>query len=300
MRPDWIAVDWGTSNLRAWAMTEAGEPLAEARSDRGMGRLRREDFEGALRDIIGDWLGGGRMPVLICGMAGARQGWAEAGYARVPGPPLAKGLTPAPSGPDLDVRIVPGLAQDDPPDVMRGEETQVAGFLALNPGWDGVLCLPGTHSKWVRLSAGEVVGFRSFMTGELYAAIAAHTVLRHSLAGEGWDEGAFAAALTEGMARPEALASRLFAIRAESLLTALSPAAARARLSGLLIGAEIQAARGWWLGERVALIGTGRLAGHYRAALAMQGVDAALTDDTAVTLAGLQAARREQTGERGT
>lgn len=290
VRPDWIAVDWGTSNLRAWAMAGDGRALAEACSDRGMGRLRREEFEGALRDIVGDWLGDGAMPVLVCGMAGARQGWVEAGYGHVPCPPLANGLTVAPSGPDLDVRIVPGLAQADPPDVMRGEETQVAGFLALHPGWDGVLCMPGTHSKWVRLSAGEVVGFRTFMTGDLYAAIGAHTVLRHSLAGEGWDEGAFAAALAEGIARPEALATRLFSIRAEALLTGLSPAAARARLSGLLIGAEMQAARGWWLGERVALIGAGRLAGHYRAALAAQGVEAAMTDAKAVTLAGLRAA----------
>lgn len=292
MGAEWFAVDWGTSNLRAWAIGADGAVLGHARSDRGMGRLSPDGFEPALRELLAPWTEG-PAEVVVCGMAGARQGWIEAPYATVPCPPLPPGLTRAPTRtPGLSVGIIPGLCQRRPADVMRGEETQIAGFLALDPGWEGVLCLPGTHTKWVAVSAGEVVGFRTAMTGELFASLSRETVLRHALAGaEGLDSAAFDAALSDSLSAPEALALRLFAIRAESLLDGLPPAAARARLSGLLLGAELAATRPWWLGRRIAIIGTGTVAGLYARALAAQGVPAETADNDRVTLAGLMAAR---------
>lgn len=286
---DWIAVDWGTSHVRAWAM--AGDrPVAQAASDRGMGKLAPEGFEPALLDLIRDWTDGAA-DVVACGMVGARQGWIEAPYAMAPCPALPEGFVSAPAlTPGLRVRIVPGVAQDRPADVMRGEETQIAGFLALNPGWDGTLCLPGTHTKWVQVSAGEIVSFQTVMTGELFATIGGQTVLRHSLTGEGWDDSAFHAALSDALSHPERLTARLFGIRAEGLLHGLPPAAARARLSGLLIGAELAATRARWLGAQIAIIGAGGLARTYAAALAAQGAPAALADNDTVTLAGLIAA----------
>jgi 2-dehydro-3-deoxygalactonokinase len=182
---DWIAVDWGTTHLRAWAMAEDGTVRAEARSDDGMGHLARDAFEPALLSLIEPWLGAGPMDVLACGMVGSRQGWVEAPYVAVPAKPT--NLTPVPvttRDPRLRVSILPGLKQDAPPDVMRGEETQIAGFLAAALGFDGVLCLPGTHAKWVQISAGEVVSFRTFMTGELFDLLSAVSVLRHSVAAE--------------------------------------------------------------------------------------------------------------------
>ncbi len=104
------------------------------------------------------------------------------------------------------------------------------------PGFDGVLCLPGTHSKWVHLSAGEVVSFQTFMTGEMFALLSEQSVLRHGMAGEGWDEAAFDEGVSDALSRPERIGARLFALRAEGLMSGLVPAAARARLSGLLIG----------------------------------------------------------------
>lgn len=287
MGADWIAVDWGTSNLRAWAM-RGDVPQAEAAAPRGMGSLAPTEFEGALLELIGDWPGRG--DVIACGMVGARQGWIEAPYAMTPCPARPGALVEAPARtPGLRVRIVPGVAQDDPADVMRGEETQIAGFLHLNPGWDGTLCLPGTHTKWVQVSAGEIVSFRTFMTGEMFAALGAHTVLRHSLSGEGSDDDTFAAAVSDGMAAPAQLAQRLFAIRAEGLLHGLSSAQARGRLSGLLVGAELLAARGWWLGAQVAVIGSDGFARRYVQALAAQGVAPQIAESDAVTLAGLVA-----------
>lgn len=291
---DWIAVDWGTSRLRAWALSDEGRILASAESADGMGGLDRAGFEPALLSLAGGWLAPGRAtPVLICGMAGSRQGWIEAPYRAVPCAPVARdGLAVAPvRDARLAVRILPGLSQSAPPDVMRGEETQIAGVIARDPGFDGVVCLPGTHSKWARVSAGEVVGFQSFMTGEVFALLAGQSVLRHSLGATGWDEAAFAEAVLSALARPEALAARLFAIRASELLTGPAPGAARARLSGLLIGSELAAARPWWLGQRVAIVGSGAIAGPYRTALGLLGVTAEVQDGETAALAGLIRAR---------
>ena len=288
---DWIAVDWGTSALRVWGMA-GGQALHSARSDRGMGGLTPEGYEPALLELVGGWLPAtGTVPVIACGMVGALQGWVEAPYRAVPCAPLApSGAVRAPvRDPRLDVRIVPGLRQDRPADVMRGEETQIAGFLAARPGWDGVVCLPGTHSKWVLLSAGEVVGFQTFLTGELFALLSERSVLRHSVAG--WDEDGFAQGLDTGFAHPERLLARLFAIRAEGLLVGLDPAMARARLSGLLIGAELAAARPWWLGQRVAVIGAEGPGRAYAAALTRLSVPVEQPRAEGLTLAGLVAAR---------
>ncbi|MEO1641047.1 MAG: 2-dehydro-3-deoxygalactonokinase [Pseudomonadota bacterium] len=293
---NWVAVDWGTSNMRAWAMDAGGDVLAEGASDQGMGKLSRDGFEPALLDVIGDWLDG-PTTVVACGMVGSRQGWVEAPYATVPCGTLPESFAQAPtSDPRLSVHVIPGIRQMSPADVMRGEETQITGFLARNPGWDGVICLPGTHTKWVHVSADEVVSFQTFMTGELFETIASQTVLRHSIGAEGWDDAAFAEGLDQGMSRPERLATRLFSLRAEGLLHDVAPAAARARLSGLLIGAELAGAKPYWLGQQIAVVGDAGLARLYVDALAAQSVAATQANAKATTLAGLTAAYKRLKG----
>lgn len=282
--PDWIAADWGTSRLRVWGM-RGDAPLWREESDRGMGALAPHEFEGTLRDLLGDR----EAPVVACGMVGARQGWVEAPYAAVPCAPLGPPIR-APGA--LDVRILPGLSQAQPPDVMRGEETQIAGLLSLEPRFDGVAVMPGTHTKWARLSAGEVVSFRTAMTGEIFALLSERSVLRHSVAAEDHDPAAFAEAVSDALARPEALAVALFGIRAASLLHGTPPAASRARLSGLLVGAELAALRPYWLGQSVAVIADGGLARAYGEALAAQGALVRHWGAEALTLAGLTAAHR--------
>ncbi len=255
-----------------------------------MSALSRDGFEPALLDLIEPWLGRDRISVVACGMVGSRQGWAEATYVSVPCPPLSSRTTrPATKDSRLSVVLLPGLKQDAPADVMRGEETQIAGHLARNPGFDGVVCLPGTHTKWAQVSAGEVVSFRTFMTGEMFALLSKQSVLRHTV-GDGWDDDAFAGAVSDALSRPEANAARLFSLRAEGLLKGLAPGAARARLSGLLIGAELAAARPYWLGQPIAIIGNAGFSQHYAEALAAQGATASVADATEATLAGLTAA----------
>ena len=297
--PAWIAVDWGTSNLRAWAMAADGRVLAEASSEEGMGKLTREGYEPALLRLIGPWLAG-KPPVVACGMVGSRQGWCEAPYRTVPCTPLdraAQVLAPT-TDPRLKVTIAPGLKQVSPADVMRGEETQIAGALRLMPGYDGVVCLPGTHSKWVHISAGEVVSFQTFMTGEMFALLSEVSVLRHGMQGTGWDEAAFDAAVSDALSRPERLGARLFSLRAEGLIAGLTPQAARARLSGLLIGTELAAAKPYWLGQRVTLVGAEMLSAAYARALAAQGVEAQRLNATDCTLAGLASLSPQTEGAR--
>ncbi len=295
MTADWIAVDWGTSNLRAWGMGASGV-LVHGESHEGMGTLSRDGFEPALLRVVAPWLEDGRVtPVIACGMVGARQGWIEAVYRSVPCSPVsAAQMTLAPTM-DMRIRVLiaPGLSQARPADVMRGEETQIAGALALNPGFDGVFCLPGTHSKWTHVSAGEVVSFQTFMTGEVFALLSTQSVLRHGMATEGFDGAAFDTGVDEALSRPNDLAARLFRLRAEGLLHGLTPLSARSRLSGLLIGAELAAARPYWLGQPVALVGAEGLSSAYARALAIQGVTARILPDTDCTLAGLTALARE-------
>ena len=279
---DWIAADWGSTNLRLWGI-EGNRVAWTARSDAGASGRAPDRFEPALRAAVAGRAPEGT-PVVACGMAGARGAWHEVPYAPVP-------CAPAAAATRIDVALGPvhlvhGLSQAAPPDVMRGEETQIAGFLAAEPGFDGTLLLPGTHSKWVHLSAGEVVSFRTCLTGELFALLSERSSLGAPAAGD-WREGDFLPAVSETLSRPERLASGLFSLRADWLL---GGAPARARLSGLLIGAEIAATRPWWLGREVAIVGEGGLARLYETALSAQGVAARARDPEDATLRGLRAA----------
>ncbi len=264
----WIAVDWWTSRLRAWAM-EGRSVLAEVTSDEGMGGLTSDQFEPALLRLVDPWLGPGTTPVLACGMVGARQGWQEAPYRMIPCTPVTQGetLRVQTRDPRLDVQIIAGLAQTEPADVMRGEEVQIAGYLGLEPDFDGVLLLPGTHSKHVRIAGGRVTGFTTHMTGELFNLISAQTILRHSLAEGPHNADAFAKGVVIGGAG-QAL-ERLFSLRAEGLVGNADPVAARGKLSGMLIGAELAALD---VDCPVTVIGSGPLCALYLAALGQIGI----------------------------
>ncbi|RTR02883.1 2-dehydro-3-deoxygalactonokinase [Halomonas nitroreducens] len=315
LAPAWIAVDWGSSNLRAWALDADDRVIAEASAPRGMLGLAPEAFEGALLEVIGDWLApaAGSRPteVLVCGMAGARQGWVEAAYL-----PLDAGatdtlgrlggrLTPVTTrDARLRVRIVPGLCQHasqdggEAFDVMRGEETQLFGLVARHPEFSGAVCLPGTHAKWARLEAGRITGFTTFMSGELYQLLSRDSVLKHSLHADDLADAAQHAAYLEGidiaMATPERLSAELFGIRARDLLDPRLPVGERrgarlgARLSGLVLGLELAGATVTLApGSRVVLIGAETLCHRYRIALEHRGFTVDEHANADMILAGL-------------
>lgn len=281
-----IIGDWGTSSLRLWAVDPAGRVLAERRSGQGMGGLAPEAFEPVLREHLAA-LAAGDAPVLLCGMVGARQGWREAPYVALPADLGAICDAAMPVGlADVDLRILPGLSAAEPADVMRGEETQLLGVLAGSPGLSGVVVLPGTHCKWVWLVEGHISRFETVMTGELFALLAGQSVLRHSVdLAAPFDDAAFANGVARGLAAPQRLTRSLFGVRAATLLQGLGSAAATARLSGLLIGAEIAGAGP--LTGGVTLVASGALAERYGQALDVAGVSATLVDAEAATRAGL-------------
>jgi 2-dehydro-3-deoxygalactonokinase len=191
--------------------------------------------------------------------------------------------------PRLDVSILPGLSQSSPCDVMRGEETQIAGLLAEQPDFDGVLCLPGTHTKWVRVSAGHITAFRTAMTGELFDLIATRSTLS-AFTAEGWDDTAFDREAARALRFTGALAADLFSLRAEGLLSGHPEGAGRARLSGRLLGSEVAAMRRIWPGIPITLLGEPTLCALYARVLNADRVEAEIRDGAALTLAGLRAA----------
>ncbi|WP_434055585.1 MAG: 2-dehydro-3-deoxygalactonokinase [Roseibium sp.] len=289
-KADWIAVDWGTTNLRIWALDSRDQILAHRTSGKGMSSLARDEFEPTLLTLVDDVLAPGiRTPVIICGMAGSRQGWAEAPYKSTPcAPPELRDATVVKTADRrLDVRILPGIKQSDPDDVMRGEETQIAGFLAANPGHSGTLCLPGTHTKWVSLKDGVVERFRTCMSGELFGLLTRQSVLRHSVGSSEMDETAFEDAIQEITQHPHIFAASLFGIRASGLVSDMPADTARGRLSGFLIGAEIAAVRDDFDLVSVSLLGSDHIAKAYHTALGKLGHTALMLDAASTTLNGL-------------
>lgn len=286
----WIAADWGTTHLRVWAIGPKQAVVEQASSAQGMNSLEQDQFEGAMLELIEDWLPDGRETLVIaCGMVGARQGWIEADYVETPAKPLTQGhfRTAPANDPRINVLIVPGMARREPADVMRGEETQIAGLLASRQGFDGVVCVPGTHCKWVQIDGGEVADFKTCMTGELFSLLEQQSILRHSLAPDGLDLDAFETAV----ATSGAVLTDLFSIRAEDLLNAVPAAVSRARLSACLISAEIAEMQPFWHGQRIVLLGSSELVGLYRIALNAVGADVETVDGKGLTVAGLIAAR---------
>ena len=172
--PILIALDWGTTNVRAALLDAVGTVLEERKGDSGVGHLDETGFTARFNELVAGWP---ELPAIACGMVGSRQGWHEAAYCELPldVSQLAARLHRFTSG-GRELAIVPGVMKDtlDQADVMRGEETQIAALLAENPDFDGTIVLPGTHSKWARIAKGKLVDFKPYMTGELFAAFAEH------------------------------------------------------------------------------------------------------------------------------
>jgi 2-dehydro-3-deoxygalactonokinase len=293
-RAAYALVDWGTTHLRIWLTDRAGTMLGERISAEGMGKLSPHEFPAVLERQLEALSASPGLPSVICGMAGSRQGWREAAYAETP---VALSALPAraigfQSG-ARPVRILPGVARREPvrPDVMRGEETQLIGL-----GIDsGAACLPGTHSKWVRIDKGRITDFATVMTGEMFALLSHHSILRHAiLANDGTvpvvrpDDAEFLAGVAAGLDGHGTLV-RLFSIRAGSLLNGRGSAQSAAWLSGLLIGSEIaEAGRLIDAGrEGVHIIGSGALSALYRAAVQAAGRPCHVHDGGALVRAGL-------------
>jgi 2-dehydro-3-deoxygalactonokinase len=244
-----IALDWGSTHLRAYRLGARGEVLEARVLPWGVGHLPDTGFEGAFADAVEGWP---PMPVIACGMVGSRNGWCEAPYLDVPActDALAASLVRLSTRHGRQLHIVPGLRDPSRPDVMRGEETQVAGLLEQEPGAarEADVILPGTHSKWVSVRHGKVARLATAMTGELFHLLYQHSVLGASLPAPSTDEQAFRrGVLTARESGAAGVLSRVFLARTLMLDGKLAPASVADYLSGLLIGEEFRAAlaAGW-------------------------------------------------------
>jgi len=271
-----IAVDWGSSSLRAYRLDDDGSILEQRRSDLGVlscdGR-----FAEVLADQIDDW---DDERILLCGMIGSRGGWQEVPYVECPAgareiaAAVVRIEDDAAVFASRDLRIVPGMIDrhSATADVMRGEETQLVGLLDRLGDGAHTVCLPGTHSKWVQVRDRAIASIRTAMTGETYALFRKHSVLAKLMPA---DEPPFdAAAFDEGLRRSGdagGLLHHLFGVRTAGLLGQLSDTQAPSYLSGLLIGHEIRA-----LASRpqcIHLIGNERLLTVYAHALDTFGIE---------------------------
>lgn len=278
----YIAVDWGTTNRRAWRI-EGGEVGEEFEDARGVLSLAKAEFPAAVAEIrqrLGDH------PLLMAGMIGSNRGWVEAPYVPCPAglDEVAARLAWAEPG---RTAIVPGLSSD-PPDVMRGEEVQLLGAVeaGLMPR-DALVCHPGTHNKWARVEAGRVTGFRTVMTGEMFSLLKSHSILSDLLS----DAMAAGDAFRAGVARAlegEPLTAGLFAVRAGVLLGRLRKEDATDFTSGLLIGADVAFGLAGAPPGDIVVMGRPELTSLYAAALDVAGRQSLVVDGEAAFLAGIR------------
>ncbi|MGI4946857.1 MAG: 2-dehydro-3-deoxygalactonokinase [Janthinobacterium lividum] len=273
-----IGIDWGTTSFRAVRLQ--GQAVIDRRDlPLGILRVPPGGFASALHDAVAPWLAAGETRILVSGMAGSRQGWQEAPYLPCPADAaaLAAALKPVPFD-AAQVFLVPGLSvPGDPPEVMRGEETQLVGTLA-SIGRDGLACLPGSHSKWARIVGGSIAGFSTHLTGEAFAALRDHTILgRMVQPGAEPDPACFDMGVARS-AQPGGLLHHLFGVRTLGLFDRLPNP--ESYLSGLLIGHEIHAAAPG--SQTVHLIGEPKLCALYARAIAGCGSSAIIvTEDAA-------------------
>ncbi|MFP5075988.1 2-dehydro-3-deoxygalactonokinase [Rhizobium sp. YIM 134829] len=292
----YAAVDWGTTSFRLWLISDTGAIIGERRTHEGMTTAAKSGFAPIFNAHLAALGAGAHVPAVICGMAGARQGWVEAGYLDVPAA-LGDIVGQAARVPDAgrDIRILPGLAQRDAdrPDVMRGEETQLLGALGKAEGAH-LVCMPGTHSKWVRVEDGRVTGFSTFMSGELFDVLSKQSILSHAVAEASAFDGtheAFRAAVAEAIAHPALATNLFFTVRSGQLLHGHDATRSKARLSGLTIGLEIAGALSSTRpGTAVSLVASGPLAALYGAALDAAGLSATLIDADLAVRDGLASA----------
>jgi 2-dehydro-3-deoxygalactonokinase len=269
-----IAVDWGTTSFRAYRIDAAGIVVDKREALLGILAVKEQRFAEALESQVGDWIEQGVHPIVMSGMIGSRQGWREQAYVRCPAGPdeLAAKLGSVTWGMHgRKAWIVPGLITRDAQgvhDVMRGEETQIVGVLDdLGPGTH-TLCLPGTHSKWVRVENGRIASFTTHMTGELFAVLRDHSILGRTMENAGDIPAAFDAGLAR-CRQPGGMLHHLFGVRADCLAGTLTAEAAHEFLSGLLIGHEIASAAP--ASGTVHILGSQALAARYERALSAAG-----------------------------
>ena len=256
----WIAIDWGTSFFRAY-LIENDQVSDSIHTKDGMKFLEKASFEKTLIKLIEPWLENNyKIEVLASGMVGSKQGWLEAPYQSTPcNLHNIDFISPSVKDKRFSLKIFSGISQNNKPDVMRGEETQIAGFLHDNPNFNGSICLPGTHSKWVQIENGHIINFKTFMTGELFEIISKNSVLVHSVTSNEIKKNELMMAVDEIFKKPEIFGNALFQLRADDLINSRGSEIYKSKLSGYLLGLELLGSLEFWEKKDIVLIGNADL-----------------------------------------
>ncbi|EPF2242807.1 2-dehydro-3-deoxygalactonokinase [Citrobacter werkmanii] len=284
MTARYIAIDWGSTNLRAW-LYQGDKCLESRQSEAGVTRLNGKSPAAVLAEVTQNWRKSAT-PVVMAGMVGSNVGWKVAPYLPVPAGFSAIGEQLTSVGDNI--WIIPGLcvSREENHNVMRGEETQLLGARTLSPS--PVYVMPGTHCKWVLADAQQIHDFRTVMTGELH-----HLLLRHSLVGAGLPEQktsaeAFSAGLMRGLATPAVL-PQLFEVRASHVLGTLPRDQVSEFLSGLLIGAEVaNMSEQFAVGQAITLVAGSALTLRYQQAFHAIGREVSVVDGDTAFQAGIR------------
>lgn len=276
-----IAVDWGTSSFRAYRVDDHGSIKEKRAACTGILHIENATFAATLETQIGDWLAAGETPILMSGMIGARQGWVEAPYCECPAglSEIASKLRPV-SWPDHRAWIAPGVCGHDATgtrDVMRGEEVQILGSLESMPNRSGLVCLPGTHSKWVQVHEGKIIRFETHMTGEVFAVLKQHSLLGRMMKEGAPDHASFLAGVSRAR-QVGGLLHHLFGVRARGLFGEITDVQAVSYLSGILIGHELKAALESRPHAQVFILGSAELNILYSSACDAFGLKSAALD----------------------
>ena len=256
----WIAIDWGTSFFRAY-LIENDQVSHSIHTKDGMKFLEKASFEKTLIKLIEPWLENNyKIEVLASGMVGSKQGWVEAPYQKTPcNLHNVDFISPSVKDKRFSLKIFSGISQNNKPDVMRGEETQIAGFLYDNPNFNGSICLPGTHSKWVQIENGHIINFKTFMTGELFEIISKNSVLIHSVTSNKIKKNELIMTVDEIFKKPEIFGNALFQLRADDLINSRGSEIYKSKLSGYLLGLELLGSLEFWKKKDIVLIGNADL-----------------------------------------
>lgn len=277
--PALIALDWGTTNLRAYLVGAGGGVIAREERPLGVMQVANADFAGALDETLKAWLPVPPvMPVIACGMIGSRQGWREAPYVACPAgaADVARSMIAVEWRDGHRVLLIPGISCRDSrgvPDVIRGEETQIFGAAT---GDGGLFLLPGTHSKWVAVEKGRIIRFATFMTGEVFGVLRQHSILGRTMQAGEVDDGGFRRGVAAAAKAGGALLHGLFGARTLNLFGELAEREGAGYLSGLLVGTELlEAPRVLGITAKpfaIGLIGQPQLCRSYAMAAAELGI----------------------------
>ena len=284
---DWIAIDWGTTNFRAWIIKN-NKILKEINRPHGIKNIPNKNFEDILnKNIKIPKKNNRKIKIISCGMIGSKQGWLDTGYEKnlnLTKNNLVKVKT---KNKNIEFYIVKGLSQKQPYDVIRGEETQVLGYLESEKKFSGFICLPGTHSKWIKITKGKLINFKTYMTGELFEIISRNSILKHSINDKKINLKIFKNSVLLSQKKYFNLFEYLFEFRSRSLLTK-KKYYPKSELLAYLIGNEIKSNINELRNFKVIIIGSNYNSKLYSQAMQILKIDNKIINSKNITINGLK------------